>query len=465
MTENEDQMNIQFIKEVRETPINYNCDVLVAGGGTAGVVAAIAAARNGAKTILVDRYNFLGGTMLNGAGPLHSFFNLYKAFPGAEKIQVVRGLPSEIIDRLVAGGGSPGHLEQDKGGSYDSVITIIDWEIFKEVIFDMMEEAGVQVLLHTMVVDTIMEGSTIKGVIIEGKSGREAIIANVVIDTTGDADVAARAGADCIKMHESTSTGMPFGMCGVNMPQLIAYLEENNMVNQIVHADKGSKTDDIIRLGFELKKLPIFAEFMDKEGMWGPLGVSRYEGDYSYINSASLRAVDATDTVTLSRAEMKLRKQAMTLSRMLKQHIPGFEKAYVSWTPASIGVRYTRVVECEHDMSLDEIVNCCRFDDEVMLYGFHDCAPRIMIKDAGYYGIPYRAFLPIKIDGLLVAGRLITSTWDAHMSTRNTVSCMAQGQAVGTAAALCTKSNSKPRNIDINILRNTLIKDGVYLGD
>ncbi|MBE3102338.1 MAG: FAD-dependent oxidoreductase [Firmicutes bacterium] len=466
-------MSKQFIKEVKETPINYNCDVLVAGGGTAGVVAAISAARNGANTILVDRYNFLGGTLLNGAGPLHSFFNLYKAFPGAEKVQVVRGLPSEIIDRLISCGGSPGHLEQNKGGSYDSVISIIDWEIFKEVIFDMMDEAGVQVLLHTMVVDTIMEESfvkeghveqsTIKGVIIEGKSGREAIMANTVIDTTGDADVAFHAGANCIKKHETTTVGMPFGMCGVDMQRLVAFLEEHDMVNQIVHADKGSKTDDIVRLGFELKKIPIFKEFMDKEDMWGPLGVSRYEGDYCHINSATLRAVDATDTKALSRAEMTLRKQVMTLSRMLKEHIPGFEKAYVNWTPASVGVRYTRVVECEHDMSLDEIVNCKRFDDEVLLYGFHDCAPRIMIKGAGYYGIPYRALLPKNVEGLLVAGRLITSDWEAHMSTRNTVSCMAQGEAVGAAAALCAKHHVTPRELDVQLLRKTLRDQGVFL--
>ena len=119
-------MNEQFIEENLKTPVRYECDVVIAGGGTAGVVAALAAARNGAKTILVDRYNFLGGTMLNGAGPLHSFFNLYKAFPGVEKVQVIKGIPQEIIERLVAAGGSPGHLEMDKGGSYDSVITLVD---------------------------------------------------------------------------------------------------------------------------------------------------------------------------------------------------------------------------------------------------------------------------------------------------------------------------------------------------
>ncbi len=457
-------MDTMFIHESRQTPVNYTCDVLVAGGGTAGVVAAIAAARNGAKTILVDRYGYLGGTLLNGAGPLHSFYNLYKAFPGAPKVQLVKGIPEEIVNRMIAAGGSPGHLEQETGGNSDSVITMIDWEIFKEVIFDMMEEAGVEVLLHTMVVDAVMEGSTIKGVIIEGKSGREAILAKTVIDTTGDGDVSKYAGADYIKMHESTHAGMPFGMCGVDMGRLLRFLEENKLVTQLIRHDKGSETDDVIRLGFDLKKIPVFKEFMEKTGMWGPLGVSRYDSEYSYINSATLWKVDATDTVTLSKAEFTLRKQAMTLSRMLKQYIPGFEKAYVSWTPICIGVRYTRVISCEHDVTLDEIVNCARFDDEVYLYGFHDCAPRIMIKDAGWYGVPYRALLPKKVEGLLVAGRLITSTWDAHMSTRNTVSCMAQGEAVGTAAALCMKENTTPRMLDVQLLRDRLKEQGVYLG-
>ena len=457
-------MGNKFITETLQTPISYDCDVVVAGGGTAGVVAALAAARTGAKTIIVDRYNFLGGSMINGAGPLHSFFNLYKAFPGAEKVQVVRGIPAEIIDRLVEIGGSPGHLEQEKGGSYDSVITLVDWEIYKSLAFQMMEEAGVQVLLHCMVAGAVTEDKAVKGIIIEGKSGREVISAKTVIDCTGDGDVSAYAGAKFIKQHGSTSVGMPFGMNNVDMQRLVKYLEENDMVNQIVHADKGSETDDVIRLGFELKKNPHFTEFMNATGMWGPLGAAMHENDYTYINSATLRNVDATDTKILSEAEITLRKQVMTMSGMLKKYIPGFEKAYLDWTPVSAGVRYTRVIECGHDMSLDEIVNCQRFDDEVMLYGFHDCAPRIMIKDAGYYGIPYSAFIPNGVEGLLVAGRLITSTWDAHMSTRNTVSCMAQGQAVGTAAAMSAMKGIAPRELDAQELRGELRKQKVFLG-
>ena len=455
---------MKYIQETLQTPIAHECDVVVAGGGTAGVVAALAAARNGAKTILIERYGFLGGTMLNGAGPLHSFFNLYKAFPEAGKIQVIKGIPQEIIDRLVAIGGCLGHLEQDKGGNYDSVITLIDWEIYKSLAFDMLTEAGVKILLHVVAAETVHEGNQLKGVIIEGKSGREAILAKAVIDTTGDGDVAAKAGAGFIKQHGTTRVGMPFGMTNVDMSRFVDFLEEKDMVTQIIRGNKGSDKDNIIRLGFDLKKIPLFKEYMEPRGIWGPLGASIHENNYTYINGTNIPNVDATDTVALSEAEIELRNQVMTLSKMMKENLPGFEKAYLSWTPVSVGVRYTRVIDCEHDMSLDEIVNCQRFPDEVMLYGFHDSAPRIMIKDGGYYGIPYRAFIPKGVEGLLVAGRLITSTWEAHMSTRNTASCMAQGQAVGTAAALAAKAGVNPREVDITLLRDTLKQQNVFLG-
>lgn len=452
-----------FLTESLNTPVRCACDVLVAGGGTAGVVAALAAAKNGADTILVERFGFLGGTIVGGAGPLHSFFNLYKAFPGAEKKQVVRGIPEEIIQRLVKAGGSPGHLEQERGGNYDSVITLVDWEIFKQVILEMLEEAGVKILLHTMLAGAVMEGNQVKGVFVQGKSGREAILAKAVVDCTGDGDVAAFAGGQFIKKHDTSAAGYPFGMTGVDMQRLVAFLEERGLVNQLIRAHKGSETDDVIRLGFELKKVPEFSEFMEKNEMWGPLGMSMHENNYTYINAVKLANVDGTDSWELSKAELVLRRRAMALAAMMKAHLPGFENAYVSWTPAAAGIRYTRAVLCEHIMSLEEILSGARFPDEVMLYGFHDCAPRLMIQDGGYYGVPYGALLPKGVDGLLMAGRMLTTEWDAHMSTRNTVSCMAMGQAAGTAAALAAKSGVLPRALDTEQLRDTLKAQDVVL--
>ncbi len=456
---------MEYIREELSTPVRYTCDVLVAGGGTAGTIAALAAARCGAKVILIERNSYLGGTLLDGAGPLHSFFNLYKAFPEAGKVQVVRGIASELVERMQAVGGSFGHLEQEKGYSYDSVATIVDREMYKEVIFDMMQEAGVKLLLRTDAAAVIKDGDRVRGLIIESKSGREAILAGSVIDTTGDGDVAARAGVPFKKCHETTSVGFPFGMANVDLKRMEAFLEEKGIITQIIHADKGVPGDDLVRIGFELRKLPEFRDFMAETGMWGPLTVARHPGELSYINTANLRGVDATDTEALTAAELKLRKQAMTMARMLKKYIPGFENAYVSWTVNGVGVRYTRCIECDHDLTIDEILNAQRFDDEIGLYGFHDSAPRMMIKDGKYYGIPYRCLLPKGVDGLLVAGRLITSDWDAHMSTRNTVSCMVQGQAAGTAAAIAAADGVTVRTVDIRKLQQTLREQGVFFGD
>lgn len=373
-------------------------------------------------------------------------------------------MPQKLIDRLVAENASYGHLEQEKGGNYDSVITLIEWEAFKDVAFKMLEEAGVRILLNTMVVGAMKEGSSLTGVIIESKSGRQAIGAKVVIDATGDGDVAALAGADFIKKHDTTSVGFPFGMMNVDMKRLVAYLEEHGLVTQLIRGKKDGD-DDVIRLGFDLRKDPRFTEFMNKSGMWGPLGFSYHANNFNYINTANKRNVDATNNEECTRAIIELRHQVMEMSRMLIRYIPGFENAYVNWTPQNLGVRYTRVIQCEYELSVEEIVQGKRFEDEVFLYGFHDCAPRIMIQDAKWYGIPYRALLPKKVDGLLVAGRLITGEWDAHMSTRNTVSCMAQGEAVGTAAALSALQGVSPRELDVDHLRSTLKKNGVYLDE
>ncbi|MDR2932061.1 MAG: FAD-dependent oxidoreductase, partial [Oscillospiraceae bacterium] len=172
--------------------------------------------------------------------------------------------------------------------------------------------------------------------------------------------------------------------------------------------------------------------------------------------------VDAED---LTKAEIALRKQIAVIVDFFKKNIPGFEKCHLSWTADQACVRKSRVVDCEYDLTAQEIEDGARFDDEIALFGYHDSTPHVMIRGGGFYGVPYRALLPRGIDNLLVAGRLITTDRVAHNSTRNTVICMAEGQAVGTAAALCAHKGVKPSEIDVQLVRQTLRNDGAYLGD
>lgn len=453
-----------IIEKPRTVGIRAQCDVLVVGGGTAGVVAALAAARNGASTILVERYGFLGGTMINGATVLHSFFNLYKAFPDAGKKQLVKGIPQEIVDRMIEAGGCPGHVEQQKGFDYDSVATCFDHEIFKHVIFNMMQAEGVKLLLHTLMADTISDGADIKGIIVESKSGREAILAKVVIDTTGDADVVYKASPDCVKKFRD-DIAMTFGMANVNLADTVSYLEKNGMLLQIVNGNKGNDRDRVVRISFDLYKNPLFADFLKSHGMWGPWTSSLNENDLTYINCTNVLKADGTDVEEITEVEVTLRKQVSQMVQFLKKNIPGFERGYLSWTSVQMGVRLTRIVDCEYDVTNSDIENAVRFEDEVFLYGFHDCAPERIVKGGGAYGFPYRALLPRKLQNLLVAGRLVTSNWHAHMSTRNTVACMAQGQAAGTAAALSIGQGVTPRELNTKELRKALLKDGVFLGE
>ena len=455
-----------YQEKERTLNVVNECDVLVVGGGTAGIVAALAAARCGAKTVLVERYGYLGGTLINGAVILHSFFNMYKTVPGAEKVQVVRGIPQEIVDRMVKAGGSLGHAEQEVGSSqYDPFITCIDHEMFKHVAFTMMEEAGVKLYMHTVMTDVVMEGNAVKGIVIENKSGRGVVLAKVVIDTTGDADVAFRAGANCFDLHKHMGASMTFGLANIEPSKTLEFVRQyDGMLFQLARVDRGEGKDDIARLCFQIDKAEQFKEFIRRNpGLNRPKMVCIYEKNATYVNVNGV-GVDPLDAEDITRAEIALRKQIALIVDFFKQNIPGFENCHLSWTADQICVRKSRIVECEYDLSPSEIENCARFDDEVALFGYHDSTPRIVIKNAGFYGIPYRALLPKKVEGLLVAGRLITTDLIAHNSTRNTVACMAEGQAVGTAAALCAKQGLQPSSLDVELLRNKLKEDGAYLG-
>ena len=437
-------------------------DVVVAGGGTAGVVTAIAAARQGAKTMLIERKGYPGGTVVEGGTALHSYFNLWKAFPGVARQQVVRGIPQEIVDRLAKVGGTSGHAEMVSGYDYDSVCTAIDTELYKLVTFEMLVESGVFVAVNTLLAGAIMEGARIKGVIAESRAGREAILAKSFVDCTGYGDLAAFAGA---RYTEPNDYGVvnSMGVGGVNVERFYDYLQSQGAVSQLAKGWRSGKDGQIVRVQTGSKGLP--AEFKDEAGKIGlALVTTTVHDDYfMFIKMGLKMPVTPTNRDAVSVAELELRKRQAKAIGLFRKYLPGCEKAFIARTSPSLNIRRARVIGCDYDITRSDVLDGKHFDDDIMAYGFHDNAPRLQIKNGGTYGIPYKALRVARIENLLASGMLITSHHDAHMSTRNTVCCMGQGQGAGTAAALCAARNCGTRELPYPVLRDALLKAGVYL--
>ncbi len=436
-------------------------DVVIAGGGTAGVVAALAAERRGARTVLIEAKGYTGGIAVEGGTALHSFYNLWKAFPGVEKRQVVRGIPQEIVDRLAQAGGTSGHAEMLKGYDYDSVCTAIDTEIYKLVTLEMLEEARVSICVNTLLTGAIMDGSRVKGVIAESRSGREAIYAKSYVDCTGYGDLAAYAGADYTEPNDY-SVANSIGVAGVSVEKYHEFLESHDAVTEYSEGLRSGIEGQIVRLNGRTRNLPAeFAEGASKIGM--SIVTTTVHDDYFMFIKLNLKMpVSPTNRDEAAKAEVELRRRQAKAVELFRKYVPGCEKAFIARTSPSLCIRRGRLITCDYDITLSDVLEGRHFDDDVMAYGFHDSAPRLQVKDGGTYGVPYRALRVKGIDNLLVAGMMITSNHDAHMSTRNTVCCMGQGQAAGTAAALCAERDCGTRGLPYADLRDALERDGVY---
>jgi hypothetical protein len=437
-------------------------DVVVAGGGTAGVIAAIAAARNGAKTILIEAKGYTGGVAVEGGTAIHSFYNLWKAFPGVEKRQVVRGIPAELIDRLTAKGGATGYAEMEKHYDYDSVCTAIDTEMYKLISFEMLDEAGVYVCVNTRLTDVIMKGKRVDGVILESRAGREAIFAKSFIDCTGYGDLAAGAGAKFTEPNDY-AVANSMGIGNVNIERYYEFLNSRDAIGQLARGVRSGKDGQIIRIGSEgTGGYPeAFAQGARNIGM-SAISTTTYDNYLMFIKLNMKLPLSPTNRDEVSKAELELRKRMQMGLELFKEHIPGFENAFIARTSPSLCIRRGRLIECDYDITHEDVIEARHFDDEVFVYGFHDMAPRLQIANGGTYGIPYRALCVADIENLYVSGMLITTDRRAHMSTRNTVSCMGQGQATGTAAALCAAKNIGSRDLIFADLRTALVKGNVY---
>lgn len=444
--------------------LQSNYDVIVLGGGPAGITAAISAARNGASTLLVERYGFLGG--MSTAALVYPWMT----FHSAAGEQVIKGIAQEIIDRLQVRGASPGHLRDTIGFTYS--LTPYHSEIYKVVAFEMLEESGADVLLHTSAIEVERENSYIKRVALYNKSGISYVSGKCFVDATGDGDIAYMAGAPWEQGNETQKVQpmtMKFRMKGVKLEEVKRYMQQ--------HPEQFYKKSLI----HELEYLPLtavsgFFELWEQANLSIPReGVLFFAGpheDEVLINVSRVSGLDPTNAADLTKAEFEGRRQVLELEAFFKENIPGFQHASISEVGTQIGVRETRRIIGHYVLNGVDVLDARRFPDVIARSGYpidiHNPEGKGItanfIREGGAYDIPYRSIVPQKISNLLLAGRCISTTHEAQATTRLTPSCMAIGQAAGTAAALAVRLNVSVLEVPIELLQETLVQQRAELG-
>ena len=460
-------------------------DVVVVGAGTAGAIAAIAAGRAGAATLLVEQYGQIGG--MTNAGMT------YLGFLDGRGRPAVRGIPQELFDRLIPLRAATAHIADPLRGS----VTQADPEMLRYGLMEMLAEAGVQLLLHAFFSDVLMERDGLQGIVVETKAGRQAVPAKVVVDTTGDGDVAARAGAPFELGRPEDGSVQPvsrmFRVANVQLEKVYAYLREHPEEfdvpegwdapeGQTYGADYIEKTpgttillQDIVRKAQREGKaaLPknVFSIYTPPYRS-GPVEVT--------LNATRVQGVDPTDPDQLTAAEIEADRQALEVFRFLRSTVPGFEEARLLGTPYQLGVRESRRIVGEYTLTAEDVLSGADFPDVVARGAYpldiHDVAKDVevmkrkvhgksetMVVLQRSYAVPYRSLLPRGVENLLVAGRCLSASHEAASSVRGQVVCMATGQAAGVAAALSSRSGVTPRRLSVDRLQTVLREQDVVL--
>lgn len=429
-----------YTEQPKEIPVYDQVDVLVLGAGPAGVGAALSAARQGAKALLVEQMGDVGGIATSG---------LMSHWTGNTR----GGIYEEILNRSA---DLPDSADYGFNGSPRQIINL---EHLKTALLEMLQEAGVDLLLYTFVCLPIMEEKRVKGVIVENKSGRQAIFAKIVIDCTGDGDIAARAGAAYRKGREEDGAMQPvslmFKIGGVDYTKAVF----PGKFEDYIQIPKG----EIHALGKQNLPFPAGHVLLYRTSLPGVVT----------CNMTNCIGIDGTSTKDLVKATLECRRQLAPILDFLRNFVPGYENCYLLSTASLIGVRETRHFEGLATITEEDIRSARVFPDWAVTYASFNFDVHNMTGNgldatgaqdafaATYYTIPYGCLVPREIDGLLLAGRNISGTHMAHANYRVMPICANMGQAAGIAAALCVQEGVRPRDVDVKVLQKRLLENGV----
>lgn len=443
-------------------PVRDSVDVLVVGGGPSGIIGAIAAAESGLKVMLIENRSFVGGNMTIGLPIL--------GFLGQKGNQIIKGIPQKFIDRLKEVNGASEHRPCPLHMS----LTLVEPEAVKTIALKMLLEHSVKVLFYAFCADVVMDSDVIKSVVIESKAGREIVNAKVVIDCSGDADVAFKAGVPCDYGDESGGVQPPtlmFCMGNVDTEELRLSItnEPRTYLTDFIPSEYFGQNNQFILVGLRnlMAKAKEDGLNLTTERTIVITGLRKGE---AWINMTRVNGVNGTDPESLTKGEIEARRQIEDIILYLTRYVPGFQNSYFLKTAPFLGIRETRRIRGRYTMTKDDILGQRRFDDVIAVASYpidihHPVGGGCTLEWSGdSYDIPYRSLIPQGVSNLIVAGRSISSTHEAMSSIRVMATCMAMGEAAGRAAALSINEKIGPSEINISDLQKVLAQRGAYVG-